>query len=232
MQPFPVIPNTELFLAGGAVRDTLLGKTPKDRDFVAVTDFTFNSFVDAVNTVGKVFQERPEFLTIRCRIDNEAIDLVFPRGEGGYEDARHPSMVRRLWTLEEDAARRDFTVNAMFMDSTGKVIDFFGGENDLQARVIRAVGDPVERFTEDALRILRMVRFACRLDFKISGATKHAARVMAPNLVNVSAERIREELSAALLANPARAMQLLIDLDVFDIIAEKGITFLSTLKER
>ena len=121
-KPFPVIPETELFLAGGCVRDSLRGVEPKDRDFVAVTNFSFEEFVEAVGTVGKVFVAKPEFLTVRALIDGEPIDFAFPRAESDYRDFRHPTNVERVATLEADASRRDFTINAMFMDSEGKTI--------------------------------------------------------------------------------------------------------------
>lgn len=230
MKPFPVIPKTTLFLAGGCVRDTLLGLEPKDRDFVAITDLTFPEFVEAVNTVGKVFQEREEFLVVRARIEHESIDLAFPRSESNYEDQRHPSFVERVSTLHEDAGRRDFTINAMFMDEAGEVQDFFGGTIDLADRLIRGVGKPKDRFIEDPLRILRGIRFSCRLGFDIHSTTMMRMITEAELIRTVAAERIREEVNGALKANPVEAINLFKMLDLFPIFAEKRLTFTTTLK--
>lgn len=232
MKPFPTIPNTKLFLAGGCVRDSLRGVEPKDRDFVAITPFSFDEFVEAVGTVGKVFVSKPEFLTVRASIDGEPIDFTFPRAESDYSDFRHPSVVERVQTLESDASRRDFTINAMFMSEQGEIIDFFKGRESMRHRMIQAVGTPQERFVEDPLRILRGIRFECKLDFQIEGVTFEAMKSLTPLLSKVSAERIREEINGALLANPEKAVRRFASLHIFDLMAEKGLKLQATAKEK
>lgn len=227
MRTFPEIPNTELFLVGGSVMDTLLGVPMKDRDFVVLTEMTFPEFIFTLRSMPgvNVFQERPEFLTVRCLIDREPIDIAFPRAEGGYIDLRHPSKVERVSTLREDAARRDFTMNALFMNSKGEILDFFGGQNDIQRRKITAVGDPTERFTEDALRILRAVRFECKLGFHLEFNTHVAMERMAPNLSSVKSERIMEELNQAFKFDPQRAFNWVRLLNLWKVLKEGGLNF-------
>lgn len=232
MKPFPTIPNTELFLAGGFVRDTLLGKEVKDRDFVALTPLSFSEFTAEVEKVGKVFVAKPEFLTVRALIDSEPIDLAFPRTESDYLDLRHPSVVDRVFTLEEDASRRDFTINAMFMAADGTIHDFFHGQEDLVNGIVHAVGNPMERFREDPLRILRGIRFECKLDFRIDMVTFSAMKASANLLSTVSAERIREEINGALVADPEKALHRFAQLNVFSLMAEKGLRLEATAKER
>ena len=239
MKAFPRVSNTKLFLVGGSVRDIVMDRPAKDRDFVAVTDFSFEEFCNALQLSGaKLFQIRPEFLTVRCLIEGEPIDIAFPRAESDYVDGRHPSVVSRIQSgqimdiLRADAARRDFTINSMFMDEQGKIIDFFGGQSDRRMQLIRAVGEPRVRFEEDSLRILRGMRFACRFNFQIDILTEVAMLSAAPLLKNVAAERIRDEVDAALLANPVRAFSIMNGLGLFEPILEKGVTFSATLKER
>lgn len=121
------------------------------------------------------------------------------RIDGEYLDGRHPKEVIFTPSLHEDLARRDFTINAMAVGLDGQIIDDFGGLEDLEGSVIRAVGDPIKRFTEDALRMLRAIRFAARLGFRIEENTYNAIRTLAPNLQKVSKERIEAELTKLLL---------------------------------
>ena len=127
------------------------------------------------------------------------------RIDGEYEDDRHPKEVQFTSNLIEDLKRRDFTINAMAYSSQNGIVDAFGGVEDLKSGLIRCVGNPIDRFTEDALRILRAVRFSAQLGFEIEPATYEAIRVIAPNLMNVSKERILAELSKLLTsAHPNR----------------------------
>lgn len=231
MQAFPQIPNTELFLVGGSVRDHLLHQPAKDRDFVALTELSFEELVEAVNTVGRVFLASPEHLTIRCRIGTEAIDIALPRVESGTTDNRHPEIVTRAATLEEDASRRDFTINSMFMAEDGEIFDFHGGRRDIESGIIRTVGSPMARFREDALRVLRAIRFSCKLDFTIEKDTGMAISIMTPFLNNISSERIREEVNGAMRANTRKAFQTFDHFNLFGIFEAKGVNFEATLKE-
>lgn len=228
---FPKIPKTKLFLVGGCVRDTIMGHAPKDRDFVAVTEMSFQELVSAVNSIGRVFQESEQHLTLRCLIDREPVDIALPRTESGTTDNRHPEIVLRASTLEADAARRDLTINAMFMGENGEILDFFGGQDDIKEGIIRSVGNPEERFTEDALRILRAIRFAGRFNFSIDFYTRLAMIRKADLLFNISADRIREEINKALLANPKHALSHILDMDIFDVLVAKKINFQVTSKE-
>ena len=122
------------------------------------------------------------------------------RVDGEYEDGRHPKEVTFTASLEEDLKRRDFTINAMAYNPSGGLVDLFGGLEDIDRKIIRCVGDPLERFTEDALRIMRAVRFSAQLGFSIEEETRKALKVLAPNLKHVSAERIQVELVKLLMS--------------------------------
>lgn len=223
--PFPKIPNCELVLCGGCVRDYLLGLPMKDRDFVVITKMSFDELCSEIEKIGKIFVKEPDFLTIRCLIDNEAIDIAFPRGESGYRDGRHPDNVIKVGTLKEDASRRDFTINSMFMDKTGKIIDYFGGQEDLKKQIIRTVGDPGERFSEDYLRICRAIRFSAKLNFHIESDTRVAMVVEAHNLKKISFERIKDELNGAFKYKPYYTFKIIDTLDVWDILKDMGLNF-------
>lgn len=183
----------EALLAGGCVRDLLLGRRPKDYDVAtnAHPDAVVARFPDAL-TVGKSFG------VVRVPCGGLWTEVATFRRDRGYTDGRHPDGVE-FTTAREDAERRDFTVNAMFMDpATGNVIDYAGGRDDLRARVIRCVGAPEERFREDHLRMLRAVRFAVTLDFALDPGTEAAIARLAPCVRTISPERIRDELVRAL----------------------------------
>lgn len=230
---FPKIPNTELYLAGGCVRDLLLGKQPKDRDFVVITTMSFKELVSTIEKIpsAKIFLAKPEFMTIRCLIDGEAIDLVYPRKEGGYEDFRHPTSVVKADSLREDALRRDFTINAMYMTDGGNVIDFYNGLEHLEYKAICCVGNAEERFREDALRILRAVRFEAQLGFIIAPETEKAMRMSAKNLEHISSDRIREELNKALKMNAPNTLEWVKQLKLYSLLEDKGLHFELTSKQ-
>ncbi len=193
----------EAWCVGGCVRDHLLGLQPQDFDLCTDATpeqmrrvFPAHSLVTAGEkhgTVGVVFgKEVVEITTYRC--------------DGAYSDSRHPDAVQFVRTLEEDLARRDFTINAMAYSPKGGLQDPFGGQKDLRAGVIRAVGDPHKRFQEDALRILRGMRFAARLGFAIEDATFDAMLAQKSRLGNLARERVFSELSQLLLAADAEAL--------------------------
>ena len=175
--------------AGGCVRDLLLGRAPKDFD--VATDAPPKRVRELfINTqaVGAAFG------VILVRYRRSVIEVATFRAEGPYLDGRHPSQVR-FTTAEEDARRRDFTINGLFLDPLdNRVIDYVGGQADLSAKTIRAIGNPDERFDEDHLRMLRAVRFASRFGFAIESATSQAILRHAPQLIRISPERIAEEL--------------------------------------
>ena len=192
----------ESYFAGGYVRDRLLGLHPDEIDIATAAP------PDRVEKLfPKTFAVGRAFGVILVLEGDHKFEIATFRSDGKYQDGRHPDKVT-FSTPEEDAKRRDFTINGMFFDpDTDKVIDFVGGKADLQRKVLRAIGDPRERFTEDRLRLLRAVRLAERLGFAIDAATESAIRDMAPAIVQVSGERIRDEL-AKILVDESRSRAL------------------------
>jgi poly(A) polymerase len=196
--------------AGGCVRDRLLGREPHDYD--VATDARPEQVVALFPRTVPV---GVQFGVILVLEQGEEIQVATFRGDGTYIDGRHPESV--VYTdAEGDACRRDFTVNGLFYDPTdGRVLDFVGGRDDLQTRLLKAIGDPSRRFEEDKLRMLRAVRFATTLGFTVDPVTWEAIKRHAPEIHAVSAERIREELVKILLS-PNR-------LQGFDLLDESGL---------
>lgn len=178
------------YLVGGCVRDLLRGVTPHDFD---MTTAALPEEIKAVFSDMRVAETGIRHGTVTVLMDAVPLEITTFRTDGAYSDGRHPDSVRFTRTLEEDLRRRDFTVNAMALSPDAGVCDPFGGMEDLQNRIIRAVGDPEERFREDALRILRGARFAASLDFDVERSTADAMLRLAPLLEKVSAERISSE---------------------------------------
>ena len=175
--------------AGGCVRDQLLGLTPKDYDVAtsATPDEVIRHFPQAV-TVGA------HFGVVLVKVQGYAIEIATFRTDGSYADGRKPESVT-FATIEEDASRRDFTINGLFYDPiTETLLDFVDGQKDLEAGRLRAIGDAKERFAEDHLRLLRAIRFATRFEFQIGDETWAALRELAPKITRISPERIRDEL--------------------------------------
>jgi len=183
------------YFAGGSVRDLLRGQTPKDIDIAT------NARPEAVQEIfPRTYAVGAHFGVIVVLENGLQFEVATFRSDGAYLDGRRPTEVH-FASAKEDAARRDFTINGMFFDpAADKVIDFVGGRGDLEARVIRAIGDPAQRFAEDRLRLLRAVRFATTLDFEIDPSTWEALLVNASSINEISAERIREELVRILLS--------------------------------
>jgi len=196
----------EAVFAGGCVRDRLLGLEPQDYDIAtsARPEHVETLFTRTV-PVGR------RFGIIVVPMRGHTFDVATFRVDGPYLDGRHPSSVR-FADAEADARRRDFTINAMFEDPlTDTVIDYVGGRADLQTGVIRAVGDPAQRFAEDRLRMIRAVRFAARFDFQIEPPTRDAILAAAPTVLEVSAERVNDELTKILTEGRARRAFELLD---------------------
>jgi poly(A) polymerase len=193
------------YLAGGCVRDRLLGVKAKDFDIAtdARPEVVQTLFANTIPVGAK-------FGVVVVLIDEEPFEVATFRADAPYLDGRRPSAVR-FGTLEADAVRRDFTIGGMYYDpAAARVIDLVGGQRDLRTGVIRAIGDPRQRFAEDRLRMLRAIRFAARLNFTIEPATMDAIRRAAPAITEVSAERIGDELVMILTeGNAARGMELL-----------------------
>ena len=186
----------EAYVVGGCVRDSLLNRTPGDWDITtSATPWQVKAlFRKTVDTGLK-------HGTVTVLDGGEQFEVTTYRVDGTYEDGRHPSSVTFTGSLKEDLQRRDFTINAMAYNKKDGLVDIFGGVRDLDRRLIRAVGDPEKRFEEDALRMMRAVRFAAQLDYKIDEDTAAAIGKLAPNLQKVSSERIRTELEKLLVSD-------------------------------
>ena len=180
---------------GGCVRDGLLGKTPLDWD---ICTSARPEETAALFAPFRVVETGIKHGTVTVLIDGRAMEITTFRTEQGYADGRHPDEVAFVRRLDDDLARRDFTVNAMVYDRDGSVIDLFGGQADLAAGLIRCVGEPSRRFGEDALRILRALRFAAKLDFQVEPKTADAVHRQRELLLKISPERIFAELRGLL----------------------------------
>ena len=186
----------EAYAVGGCVRDSVLGIEPKDWDITTSAKpeeikALFRRTVDTGIKHG----------TVTILLKGIGYEVTTYRIDGEYEDSRHPKEVLFTSSLEEDLKRRDFTINAMAYNSNNGIVDCFGGIEDLNSGIIRCVGDPQERFTEDALRILRAVRFAAVLNFDIEDETKHAIDNLSYTLTKISKERIQSELDKLLMSD-------------------------------
>jgi len=192
--------GAETYIVGGAVRDDLLPDAPpsKDIDFL-VRGLPIEDLIRVLEPLGKVVPMGMEFGTVTAFIDGESFDFALPRTEEstgrGHKDFK--IIADHTAPVEEDLGRRDFTMNALAKDSEGNIIDMFGGIQDIQDKVIRAVGDPLERFKEDPLRILRAIQFAVRFGFDIESDTAAAMEKYANRLDSISKERILAELTKA-----------------------------------
>lgn len=194
-------------LAGGCVRDSLLGKEPKDYDVAtsATPDQVLQIFPKA-QTVGA------HFGVVIVKKGEHQIEIATFRSDGVYVDGRHPESVT-FSSPEEDAQRRDFTVNGLFENPlNGEIIDYVGGQADLKAGILRAIGDPVKRFEEDQLRLMRAVRFATVLGYQIDPGTWSAVQQLCDRIHSVSIERLREEFTRTMLhKNRVRGFDLLVE---------------------
>lgn len=207
----------EAFLVGGCVRDLILGASPKDYDITTnatpeqvISLFPKTFYENEYGTVGIV--TCGEELGIPCLDESIRIIEVTPyRLEGEYSDNRHPDEVKWSKNIEDDLKRRDFTVNAIaYNPITGEVVDPFGGQVDLENRIIRAVGAPDARFKEDALRLMRAIRFVSQLDFDLDSVTRESIEKNADLLQNISRERVRDEFVKLLMTDlPMRGIVLL-----------------------
>ncbi len=200
----------EAYIVGGCVRDAILGREPEDWD---ITTSATPEQVKALfrRTIDTGIQHG----TVTVMLEKEGFEVTTYRIDGKYEDSRHPKEVTFTPNLTEDLKRRDFTINAMAYNEQSGLIDIFGGIEDINGKVIRCVGEARERFEEDALRIMRAVRFSAQLGYTIEEQTKQAIAELAPNLRNISAERIQVEL-VKLLVSPHP--------DYLKIAYETGVT--------
>lgn len=203
----------EAFAVGGCVRDSILCRRPEDWDITtsAKPEEIKRLFRRTVDT-------GIEHGTVTVMIGKDGFEVTTYRVDGEYTDSRHPKEVTFTTNLEEDLKRRDFTINAMAYNDEVRLVDVFGGMKDLNHHLIRCVGDPMERFSEDALRILRAVRFSAQLSCSIEKNTADAVRALAPTLKNISAERIQVELVKLLTSNHPELIQDAYELGITKVI--------------
>lgn len=186
----------EAYAVGGCVRDSFLGRKPMD------WDITTSAMPEETKALfPHTFDTGIEHGTITVLLDHEGFEVTTYRVDGKYEDSRHPKEVIFVRNLKEDLLRRDFTINAMAYNEKEGLVDIFGGMDDLKAGIIRCVGNAQARFSEDALRILRGIRFAAQLGFELEDETREGMRLLAPTLRKISAERIQVELVKTLTSS-------------------------------
>lgn len=187
----------EAYAVGGCVRDMLIGKTPSDYD---ITTSALPEEIKECFVGFRVIETGIKHGTVSVIVDNNILEITTYRIDGKYKDNRRPENVSFSKSLEEDLKRRDFTINAMAYNDENGVKDFFGGKGDISDKIIRCVGDAQTRFEEDALRILRALRFSAVLGFEIEDKTRKAISLKKRLLKNISAERIRDEFSKLIMA--------------------------------
>jgi tRNA nucleotidyltransferase (CCA-adding enzyme) len=188
----------EAYIVGGCVRDFLLGRTPSDFD--VTTSATPAQTIEAFKGF-QVIETGLKHGTVTVLVDSHQVEVTTYRVDGAYSDGRHPDSVEYTSSLKDDLSRRDFTINAMAYNRTEGIVDEFNGVMDLNNRVIRCVGDPKLRFSEDALRILRAIRFSSQLSFSIDKDTSYVVHSYRDSLQRVSKERINAELNKLLLGD-------------------------------
>ncbi len=193
-----------------------MGIKCSDLDYAVECDSYNEMRNDIIARGGEIFLEKPEFMTIRARMGKQCADYVCCRIDGFYNDARHPSSVK-IGNLHSDQSRRDFTINSMAQDEDDNIIDPFGGLNDIKRKVIRCVGNTADRLDEDALRMLRAMRFSITKGFSLSMEIKTYMWTSAHMLINVSYERIREELHKCFQFDTLQTLKVL---EEFDLIRD------------
>ncbi|MCI6675929.1 MAG: CCA tRNA nucleotidyltransferase [Clostridiales bacterium] len=203
----------EAYVVGGCVRDALLRREPEDWDIT-----TSASPFQVKKIFRRTIDTGIQHGTVTVMLEKEGFEVTTYRIDGIYEDGRHPASVEFTSKLEEDLKRRDFTINAMAYNPRTGLVDLFGGQKDLEQGAIRCVGNANERFTEDALRILRAVRFAAQLGFEIEDDTKFAITKLAPNLSKVSQERIQVELTKLLMSKHPEQIRTAYELGVTAVV--------------
>lgn len=224
------------FLVGGAVRDMVMEQPIHDKDFVVLAPSFDAMKQDLLADGADIFVEKPEYLVIRCKHPvHGAADFAVARQDGSYSDGRRPNSTAIADTIESDLARRDFTCNAMAID-TGKpwvIIDPFRGQSDIEAGALRCVGNTADRFGEDKLRVFRALRFAVTKGFFMAHAIYQVTEKMSvADFDGVSTERIREELLKMFKHDTMRSLDVLDSFPVLkDVIRARKIWFQPTTKQ-
>lgn len=216
----------EAYAVGGCVRDSILGRIPDDWDIT-----TSATPLETKQLFPRTFDTGIEHGTITVMMEKEGFEVTTYRVDGKYEDSRHPKEVTFTRCLKEDLLRRDFTINAMAYNDSEGIVDIFGGIEDLEHKIIRCVGDAEARFGEDALRILRTVRFAAQLGFQIEESTQQGIRKLAPTLANISAERIQVELIKMLVSPNPGLLRTAYELGITNVILPEFDAMMATTQE-
>lgn len=208
----------EAFAVGGCVRDALMGRKPEDWDIT-----TSAAPTDIKGIFHRTIDTGLQHGTVTVMLDHVGYEVTTYRIDGSYSDGRHPDQVLFTKNLVEDLKRRDFTINAMAYNDTVGIVDEFDGIGDLGRKLIKCVGNPVERFTEDALRMLRAVRFAAKLGFTIEEGTAKAIKDMAHNIKKVSKERIQSELNKLVMSDNPHILKYIYDLGMDKYILDGSV---------
>lgn len=215
----------EAYAVGGCIRDSILGRVPDDWDIT-----TSATPRQVKQLFRRTIDTGIQHGTVTVMLDREGFEVTTYRIDGKYEDGRHPTEVTFTPNLEEDLKRRDFTINAMAYNEQTGIVDLFGGIQDIEAGIIRCVGDARARFTEDALRIMRAIRFAAQLGYRIEGETRDAISELAPNLRQISAERIQVELTKLVNSAHPETMRTVYDTGVAAIILPEFQEIMETVQ--
>ena len=203
----------EAYAVGGCVRDTLLGRLPDDWDIT-----TSAKPLQVKEVFKRTIDTGIQHGTVTVMLEKEGFEVTTYRIDGEYEDSRHPKEVIFTTNLIEDLKRRDFTINAMAYNDRSGIVDAFCGMEDLEKGIVRCVGEPTERFTEDALRMMRAVRFSAQLGFSIDEKTCEAITILADTLKNISAERIQTELIKLLVSPHPDYIKRAYELGITEVI--------------
>lgn len=216
----------EAYAVGGCVRDSILGRRPED------WDITTSAMPEETKALfSRTFDTGIEHGTVTVLLGEEGFEVTTYRIDGKYEDCRHPKEVTFTRNLREDLLRRDFTINSMAYNKKDGIVDIFGGIDDLEKGIIRCVGDAGERFTEDALRILRGIRFAAQLGFAIAPDTREGMRILAPSLCHISAERIQTELVKMLMSDRPQLIRDAYELGITKVVLPEFDLLMETEQE-
>lgn len=213
----------DAYAVGGCIRDSFMGREPNDWDIT-----TSAKPLEVKRLFRQTVDTGLQHGTVTVMIAKEGFEVTTYRIDGEYEDSRHPKEVTFTGELREDLKRRDFTINAMAYNDRDGLVDAFGGIEDMDKKVIRCVGNPTERFTEDALRILRAVRFSAQLGFSIEEETMKAAKELAPTLSKISAERIATELIKLLVSDHPDYLEAAYENDITAVILPEFDTLMRT----
>lgn len=202
------------FIVGGGVRDIILGEDPHDIDIATNMPIEELQKVYKVHDIGK----SKDFGIVTIKQGGFNYEIAQFRNDGLYKDGRRPEKIRVAATFQDDSSRRDFTINAMGIDTDGNILDFFSGRKDIKNKILKTVGDPTERFKEDHLRIMRAARFSSKLDFEVDKDTKKAAQKLSSEIQNLSPERLRDELMKSAAQSGDRFAVYIKILDEFKIL--------------